>query len=165
MIKVKKVYGQDAYSTGLQNSHNTAPIAEAQSLGALLWPAAEEHKAEKPEPAGANTAFFYIAEKGWPADMPNQAPYGKVPKAFRGVSCNSTQKNCKEFKFVAFSNPACKGTVHNINQLDGILVQINLNTPRTNPQKVTSLCGDLLALALKPTRQTANELTKDLLKH
>ena len=42
---------------GLQNSHDLAPIAEAQSLGALLWAEAGEHKVEKPEPALASTTL------------------------------------------------------------------------------------------------------------
>jgi hypothetical protein len=46
-----------APAPGLQNSHDIAPIAEARSLGALLWAEPGEHKVEKPEPARARKAF------------------------------------------------------------------------------------------------------------
>ena len=46
-----------ALAPGLQNSHDIAPIAEAPSLGALLWAEPGEHKVKIPEPALASKAF------------------------------------------------------------------------------------------------------------
>lgn len=50
-----------ALAPGLQNSHDIAPIAEAHSLGALLWAEAGEHKLRNPESALASKAFHHTS--------------------------------------------------------------------------------------------------------
>ena len=59
-----------ALAPGLQNSHLTAPITNAPSLGALLRPEAVEHKLEKPEPVGGRAEFLHTSGKYWVVKAP-----------------------------------------------------------------------------------------------
>jgi hypothetical protein len=105
----------------LQNSHDTAPIAEAHGPGVLLWPAAKEHKVEKPEPASAEATFCYTQGDYWQPKMPKKASTCKAPKAFKGGCGNSTPKSCTDYSVVGFSLPTREGIVHYISAIDGYL--------------------------------------------
>jgi hypothetical protein len=104
--RVKNTYSLPlAPVPGLQSSHHTAPIVEAQSLNALLWPAAQEHKLIKPEPAVANATFLYTAKKYGAMNMPYQEPIGKAPKANQEVFCHSAQEAYMVCGHIASNTP------------------------------------------------------------
>ncbi len=62
-----------ALAPGLQNSHDTAPITETPSLGALLRPEAVEQKVEKPESVGGRAEFLHTSGKYWVIKTPYRA--------------------------------------------------------------------------------------------
>jgi site-specific recombinase XerD len=105
-----------APAPGLKNSHDTAPIVEAHSLNALLWPAAEEHKVEKPEPARADAAFLYTAGKYWVVKVPYQESICNALKAIKGVYWNSTHK-----AYMVYRHMASKTKVEAILDQPGLL--------------------------------------------
>lgn len=72
---------------GLQNSHDTVPIVNANIASDLLSPLGEELKFEKPEPAVNGAEFLYIPGKYWVVKV----PYGE-------------KKTTKSDNFMMFTN-------------------------------------------------------------
>jgi hypothetical protein len=113
-----------APAPGLKNSHDTAPIVDANSLNARLRPAAQERKLEKPEPARADTAFLYTANKYWV--MPTQDSSCKSPRATQAVFCHSTQEACMVYGQIAsYSQLSQKPSSRNINPSATLVADLN----------------------------------------
>lgn len=105
-----------APAPGLKKCHDTAPIAEAGSLSALLRPAAEEHKAEKSENAGTGAAFLYTTGKYWVVKVPYQEAVCKALKETKGVYWNPARK-----AWMVFRNAAIQTKVEAILGQPGLL--------------------------------------------